>query len=48
MRGKVTVNDKIQRKYIYALSEPVGKNFDPSFLMRKYAQERFLRICVDN
>ena len=28
---KVFVNDKMQKKYSYTLTEPVGKNFDPRF-----------------
>ncbi len=28
---KVFVNDKMQKKYIYTLTEPVGRNFDPRF-----------------
>lgn len=31
MRKKVTVNDKMQKKYVYYLTEPVGKHFDPLF-----------------
>jgi hypothetical protein len=31
MRKKVTVNDKMQRKYVYFLTEPVGRNFDSQF-----------------
>jgi hypothetical protein len=27
----VTVHDKMQQGYSYALTEPVGKNFDPEF-----------------
>ncbi len=27
----VTVHDKMQQKYIYVLSAPMGKNFDPEF-----------------
>lgn len=27
----IVVNDKMQRKYKYELSEPMGKNFDPDF-----------------
>lgn len=27
----VTVNDKMQKKYHYILTQPVGKNFDPDF-----------------
>lgn len=28
---KVVVNDKMQRRYIYTLTKPVGKSFDPKF-----------------
>lgn len=28
---KVFVNDKMQKKYSYTLTEPVGRNFDPRF-----------------
>lgn len=28
---KVTVNDKMQKGYVYFLTEPVGKNFDKEF-----------------
>lgn len=32
MKGKkITVNDKFQKKYIYYLSEPIGKNFHENF-----------------
>ncbi|MBN1325469.1 hypothetical protein JW977_00605 [Candidatus Falkowbacteria bacterium] len=31
MRKKVVVNDKMQKKYVYYLTEPVGKNFNPEF-----------------
>lgn len=31
MNKKVIVNDKMQKKYTYYLTEPVGKNFDPEF-----------------
>ena len=32
MRKKtVTVNDKMQKKYTYELTQPMGKNFDPEF-----------------
>ena len=27
----VTVHDKMQKKYRYRLTEPLGKNFDPRF-----------------
>ena len=30
-RGRVVVNDLMQRGYSYALSEPAGRNFDPTF-----------------
>ncbi len=28
---KVVVNDKMQKNYVYYLTEPIGKNFDPKF-----------------
>jgi hypothetical protein len=28
---KVTVNDRMQRDYVYALTEPAGRNFHPDF-----------------
>ncbi len=31
MNKKVIVNDKMQRNYVYYLSEPVGENFHPDF-----------------
>lgn len=31
MKKKVLVNDKMQKNYIYYLTEPVGKNFDKDF-----------------
>ena len=30
-KTRVVVNDKMQRKYVYYRTEPVGKNFDPEF-----------------
>ena len=30
-RKIVTVNDVMQKKYTYELTEPMGKNFDPLF-----------------
>jgi hypothetical protein len=30
-RKIVTVNDKMQRSYRYALTAPIGRNFDPEF-----------------
>ena len=31
MTRKVVVNDKMQRGYVYARTEPMGRNFHPSF-----------------
>lgn len=31
MMKQVVYSDKFQKKYIYTLTEPVGKNFDPEF-----------------
>lgn len=31
MKKKVTVNDDFQKKYVYYLTEPVGRNFHPDF-----------------
>jgi len=31
MNTKVIVSDKMQKKYQYVLTEPIGKNFDPEF-----------------
>jgi len=31
VRKTVTVNDKMQKRFRYFLTEPVGKNFDPEF-----------------
>jgi len=31
MRKKVTVNDKMQKGYVYYLTEPAGRNFHPEF-----------------
>jgi hypothetical protein len=28
---QVTVNDRMQRGYVYFLTEPEGKSFDPEF-----------------
>lgn len=28
---KIVVHDNMQQQYVYLLTEPVGKNFDPSF-----------------
>ena len=31
MNAVVVVNDRMQKNYVYVLSEPIGKNFDPDF-----------------
>jgi len=31
MNKKIVVNDKMQKKYVYYLTEPMGKHFDPEF-----------------
>ena len=31
MKKKIVVNDLMQKNYIYFLTQPVGKNFDPEF-----------------
>jgi hypothetical protein len=31
IKRKVTVNDLMQKNYIYCLTEPIGKNFHPEF-----------------
>ena len=31
MLSKIIVNDKMQKNYVYYLTEPMGKNFDPRF-----------------
>ena len=31
MRKTIVVNDKMQKGYVYVLTEPMGKNFDPRF-----------------
>ena len=31
MEKKVVVNDKFQSNYLYYLTQPIGKNFDPDF-----------------
>jgi len=31
MKKKVTVNDLMQRRYVYYLTEPIGRNFHPEF-----------------
>jgi len=31
MKKKIVVNDKMQKNYVYYLTEPIGKNFDKEF-----------------
>ena len=31
MKKKIVVNDKMQKNYVYYLTEPMGKNFHPDF-----------------
>ncbi|PIN74142.1 hypothetical protein COV20_00830 [Candidatus Woesearchaeota archaeon CG10_big_fil_rev_8_21_14_0_10_45_16] len=31
MKKRITVNDSMQKKYVYYLTEPAGKNFHPAF-----------------
>lgn len=31
IKNTVTINDKMQKKYIYSLTEPMGRNFSPEF-----------------
>jgi hypothetical protein len=31
MRKRITVNDMMQKGYVYYLTEPAGRNFDPEF-----------------
>ena len=56
MNKKIFVSDKMQKKYTYVLSQPVGENFDPEFkpdLTPKEMLElgvfggRYLRDCRD-
>lgn len=53
---QVTVNDTMQSGYVYELTEPVGKNFDPEFKPQLTPPEMlrlgvfggvYLRDCVD-
>src|ERR1700736_1468955 len=41
----VTVNDKMQKGYCYELTEPAGRNFDPSF-RPELTPKQMLRPCV--
>ncbi len=44
-RKIVVVNDRMQRSYRYALTEPVGKNFDPEF-QPELTPKQMLRLGV--
>lgn len=41
----VIVDDKMQQKYIYTLTEPVGENFDPRFIP-ELSPQQMLRLGV--
>jgi hypothetical protein len=52
----VTVNNKMQKGYVYTLTEPIGKNFDPKFKPQLTPKEmlalgvfggRYMRDCRD-
>ena len=45
MNRRVVVNDKMQRGYVYVLTEPVGRNFDPDFAPQLTPRE-MLRLGV--
>jgi len=45
MIKEITINDKMQKNYVYILSEPVGRNFDPNFNPELTPQE-MLRLGV--
>lgn len=56
MKKKVIVNDKMQKNYEYEITEPVGKNFDPSFKPELTPKQmlalgvfggRYMRDCRD-
>ena len=42
---KITVNDKMQKGYVYYLTEPPGENFDPEFLPELTPAD-MLEMCV--
>ncbi|GAC1414314.1 MAG: hypothetical protein NVSMB66_7430 [Candidatus Doudnabacteria bacterium] len=53
---KIVVNDKMQKKYIYFLTAPAGKNFDPGFIPELTPQQllqlgvfggRYMRDCAE-
>ena len=45
LKKQVTVNDRMQRGYVYFLTEPVGENFDPEF-RPQLAPSELLKIGV--
>ena len=45
MTRSITVNDRMQRKYRYELTEPVGRNFHPEF-RPELAPSEMLRLGV--
>jgi hypothetical protein len=45
MNHRVVVNDKMQRGYVYFLTEPAGRNFDPGFAPELTPRE-MLRLGV--
>jgi hypothetical protein len=54
MRGIVTASDRMQKRYVYRLVEPVGKNFDREFMPELTPKEmlqlgvfggRYMRDC---
>lgn len=54
--NKIVVNDKMQTNYVYQLTEPVGKNFDPEFQPELTPREmllmgvfggRYMRDCQE-
>lgn len=56
MNKRVVVNDKMQKGYVYELTESVGENFDPEFKPELTPKEmlqlgvfggRYMRDCTD-
>lgn len=44
-KKKVTVNDKMQKGYVYHLTEPMGRNFHPDF-KPEFTPKQMLRLGV--